>query len=270
VVQRYLTTRDARTARRAYLLNAISSSSVALILALAGAALLAFYQHNPASMPPGATFAKNGDAFFPHFISHFLPPGISGLVVAGILAAAMSGLSSGINSITTVVAKDLVEVFRPGQRTERAKVRMARFIAFTVGTVVVLGSLGMGLVRGNLTEVSGKTDRLFTCPIFGIFFLAMFVPYSTAFGAVMGLVYSLSAAILVGYWDVLTGLPKLSFQWIQPVSLLVSIGAGCLFSLLPTRGRKWPVLAGYSAVVLAPLAAVFIWVIRSGTAIGWY
>jgi SSS family solute:Na+ symporter len=113
VVQRYLTTRDAATARRAYLLNAISSSVVAAILGLVGAALLRFYQMHPGGLPRGITFAKNGDALFPHYISHYLPVGISGLVVSGLLAAAMSGLSSGINSITTVVSKDFIEVFHP-------------------------------------------------------------------------------------------------------------------------------------------------------------
>jgi hypothetical protein len=96
----------------------------------------------------------------------------------------------------------------------------------------------------------------------------MFVPFATPFGAVLGLIYSLSAGVLVGYWDVLTGLPKLSFQWIQPVSLAVSLIGGCLFSLLPTRGKAWPVLMFYTLAALAPLAVLFAWVVRSGTSIG--
>jgi solute:Na+ symporter, SSS family len=95
--------------------------------------------------------------------------------------------------------------------------------------------------------------------MFGLFFLAMFVPFATPFGAVVGAVCSFASAVVVGYWDMLTGQPGISFQWIAPVSLAVSIGVGCALSLFPTRGKPWPVLAGYTAATLAPIAVLFVW-----------
>ena len=70
-----------------------------------------------------------------------------------------------------------------------------------------------------------------------------------------------AAAIAVGYWDVLTGSPRLSFLWISPIAVAVSIGCGCLFSLLPTRGRSLVVIGAYSAAALAPLVALVSWLI---------
>src|SRR5213076_3479949 len=97
-IQRYLTTRNAAAARRAFLLNNFADATVTAILTLVGVALLGFYRTVPGALPAGVTLAKNGDALFAHYISHYLPVGVSGLVVSGLLAAAMSSLSSGINS----------------------------------------------------------------------------------------------------------------------------------------------------------------------------
>ena len=253
-IQRLLTTRDAPAARRAYLLNNLANAGVTVLLGLVGAALIAFYRTNPQAAP-GLTLARNGDAFFPYFISHELPRGISGLVVASLLAMAMSCLSAGINALITIITKDFIEtrLNRP-KPTQKAELKMTRVLAIIIGTAVVLGSIAVGHVSGNIYEVAGKTVNLLGCPLFGLFFLAMFVKSATPFGAIMGAVFSAASAVMVGYWDVLTGRPEMSFNWIGPVSFVVSLAAGCLFSLLPTRGRSKGVLVGYSAGSLGLLA----------------
>ena len=263
-VQRFLTTRDAAAARRAFLLNGIAVVVVSFILGAVGAALMGFYRAHPEHMPAGLTLERNGDAFFPLYISHFLPVGISGLVVASLLAAAMSCLSAGINSLIAIITKDFIEnspSLAPG--TEQAKLRLTRWLALAIGALVVIGTIAVGSVRGNIFEVAGKTVNLLGCPLFGLFFLALFVPYSTPFGAIMSVVYSAAAAVMVAYWDVLTGLPSVTFQWIAPISLGASLGAGCFFSLWTTRGRSTAALAGYSVAALVPLVGACEWLLRS-------
>ena len=76
--------------------------------------MLGFYRANAGAIPASLSLANNGDVFFPHYVSHFLPTGVPGLVLAGLLAAAMSSLSSGINSTITVIATDFIEPFRSG------------------------------------------------------------------------------------------------------------------------------------------------------------
>lgn len=254
-IQRYLMTRDLPSARRAFLNNNIADASVSLMLGMVGFALLGFYRSRAASLPAGLDVARNGDALFPHFIGHFLPAGVSGLIVAGMFAAGMSTLSSGFNSAIAVFWKDLVETLRPGRQvSEAAKLRTAHGIALVIGVVTVALSTAMGSVPGNLIEVSSKTINLFVYPMFGLFFLAMAVRFATPFGAVSGAVYSFATGIIVGYWGSITGRPGISFQWIAPLSLAASIVAGCAFSLLPTRGRSWPALAGFAIAAAAPLA----------------
>jgi solute:Na+ symporter, SSS family len=261
-IQRFLSTRDVKSARRAFLLGNIGSGVVSVALCLIGAALIGFYrlQHDPISHR--LTFAANGDVFFPLYASHYLPTGISGLMVASLLGAAMAALSGGINATITVLTKDFVEVARSARdRSDAAELRLTRWFAVLMGGAVILGSFAMAYVRGDLQEVTSKTVDLLGFPIFGLFFLAIFIRFSTPFGAIFGALYSIAAAIAVGYWDVLTGSPRLSFLWIPPIAVAVSMVCGCLFSLLPTRGRPLAVIGGYSVATLAPLLALVGWLI---------
>lgn len=231
------------------------------ILTLVGIALLAFYQRGPGVLPENMSLAHNGDAVFAHFIGHYLPMGVSGLVISGLLAAAMSSVSSGLNGIISSFSTDIIDTqWQNPARTERSKVRTARFLALVIGLITVVMSIGVGAVPGNLVEVSSKTNGLLLCPIFGLFFLALRVPFATPFGAVMGALYSFAAAVLISYWDSFTGEAGLSFQWIIPGAFVTSMVAGAGFSLLPTRGKPAGQLAAYSAASLAPLIGLAIWI----------
>jgi len=262
-VQRYQTMRDVAAARRSFWHKSVVGALVSATLCLLGLALLGFYQKTPGALPPHLTLSRHGDAIFPHFISHFLPPGLPGVLIAGVLAAAMSSLSSGINSTVTVISRDFVDHLRPDRSTSEAdQLREVRWLAFGLGLVAIAGSGAVGAVPGNLMEVGNKTLNLFFCPLFGLFFLAFCIPFATPFGAVLGLCYSVAAAALVAYWDVIIGGEQLSFQWISPVALATTVVAGPLFSLLPTRGKPGRVLAAYGGVALLPWPGL-IWLLRA-------
>ena len=258
-IQRYLTTRDAAAARRAVLFGHLTVGIILLSLGLVGMALLGHYRIFPAELPAGMDLARAGDGLFPYFLSHGLPVGVSGLVVAGLLASAVSGVSPGINSVIAVANQEFIARFvRADAQAEAAKIRIARRLSLAIGAAIILGSLGMGRVPGNLVEVSGKTVNVFFYPMFGLFFLALFVRFATATGAILGAVYGLTAGLVVGYWDLLTGLTRVSFQWIGVTSLLTTLAAGCAFSLVPLKGRA--PLARWAFVVAALGALAFaVW-----------
>ncbi len=233
-IQRYLTTRDTAAARRAVLFGHMAVGSILIVLAGVGAALLGYYRAFPGQLPPGIPLSRAGDGLFPYFLSHALPPGLSGLVVAGLLTSAVSGLGPSINSVIAVVSEDFLRLDR---RTEAAKIRAARWLALLIGVVVIAGSFSMASVRGNLVEVSGKTVNLFFYPVFGLFFLALFVRFATARAAVAGAIAGAATGILVGYWDVITGQAPVSFQWIGPTSLLATLVVGLGWSALSRAAR---------------------------------
>lgn len=258
-IQRYLATRDARTARRAFLVTAISDACVTSLLALLGLSLLGYYSANPRLLPAGESIASQADHLFPHFIVHVLPQGITGLVICGLLAAAMSSLSSGLSSVSSVITVDFIGRFRKNAPADGRNVWPARLISVFVGCAMVLISLLLSKVTGNLYAITVNTSHFFVAPLFGLFFMALFVPFATPFGAAVGTLYGVAAAVLVVFWDALTGARPISFQWIELASLTANVAMGCLFSLIPTRGRPWRDLLPWGAVAAWPLVLVGFW-----------
>ena len=74
-------------------------------------------------MSDGQTVYIDADKLFPRFVVVGLPLGMSGLVIAGLLAAAMSSLSSGINSSAAVISQDFVRRFAKRETDERKHAR---------------------------------------------------------------------------------------------------------------------------------------------------
>ena len=249
-VQRFMSVQDVKAARRSFLLNSGAGILVNLILALVAFSLLGFFEARPELLPAGV----DADRVFPYYIVHLLPIGISGLVISGLFAAAMSSVDSGVNSLTAVVVTDFVGRFRRRALSEIARVRLSQALALVIGLVVVLGSSFLvGNVPGNFLEIAQRTLHLYVGSIFLLFLLSVFVPFSTATGTIAGALSSLLAAATVAYWGALnqmiqdlgwiplserTGIVDFSFQWILPVSLPVGFVAGCLVSLVHRSIRK--------------------------------
>lgn len=246
-IQRYLATRDAPAARRVLRTALAANAVVLLLLAGLGLALLAFFQAHPYYVPDGQTIVSNADQLFARFIVVGLPPGFSGLVVAGLLAAAMSSLSSGVNSSCSVITADFIQRFRPKRpnpSSGSAGTWLEKVISVAVGIVMVLLSSLVGSVHGNLLEIAYKVVNLLSAPLFGLFFMALFVRWATTFGTWIGALVGLAVVIAVNYWRELTGTPGISFLWAMPLSFLAQIVTGSLASLLPIGRRQPPETAG--------------------------
>ncbi|MEO8495974.1 MAG: sodium/solute symporter, partial [Planctomycetota bacterium] len=237
-VQRFMSTKDAAAARRSFAVQMILSTVVQLTLCLVGLALLGFFQAHPESLPDHLDLKANADKIFPRFIAFHLPVGVSGLVVSAMFAAAMSSIDSGVNSITAVVMTDLLDRFGKKPETEREHVFIARLLAFGIGVTIVVGSLFVGQIPGNITEVTNRTVNLMVPMIFSLFFFALFVPFSTPVAVWIGWACGTATAVLVAFSgqifgvDPVTELPPVSFQWIGPASLAVNLFVGIVVSLV--------------------------------------
>lgn len=261
-VQRFMAVEDVKAARRAYATQLIVAVIVGLTLGLVGFALLAYFQTHPELLPEGMSLQKDADKIFPRFIAFHLPPGISGFVVAAMFAAAMSSIDSGVNSITAVVMSDLLDRFGRSPKNERQHVLAARFLAFGIGAIVVIGSSLMEHIPGNITAVTSKTANLLTTPIFGLFFFALFVPFAKPAAVWIAAACGTATASAIAFSGPLvtllanqfgvdpmtfnvqinpeTGIAPdpISFQWIAPVALSVNIAVGTILSLLLPGSRK--------------------------------
>ena len=235
-VQRYLATRDARAARSAFTTSMTADILVKGLLMLLGFALLAYFAANPHELADGTTVRANADELFPRFIVRGLPVGMTGLVVAALLAAAMSSLSSGLNSSCTVVTVDLFERLSARKLDDRSRVKRARWVSWGMGIVVVVLSLMVDKVEGNFLEVVNKAGNLLISPLFVVFFAALFLPWVNAVGTWAGAAASIAVAVAIAFFEIL----GLSFLWIIPSSLVSGIVVASAVSLLTGQWCQRP------------------------------
>jgi SSS family solute:Na+ symporter len=244
-VQRFMSTRDAQAARKSLAIQLMVSVVVSLTLALVGFALLGYFNAFPSEIPAGMELKKDADKFFPHYIAHHLPVGVSGCVVSAMFAAAMSSIDSGVHSITAVVMTDFFDRFGIKPKTERGHILSARLLALGIGVIVVLASSVMGNIPGNITAVTNKTANLLTTPIFCLFFFALFIPYARPAGVLVGAVLGTTTAVLIAFSGPIfvpnytSEMPDpISFQWIAPAAVSVNIASGCLISYLIASSER--------------------------------
>lgn len=199
LVQRYLTTPDEKSASKTAWTNAVLVVPATLIFFGAGTALYLYYSKFPARLDP---FAENNDSIFPWFITNELPAGISGLLIAGIFSAAMSSLSSSMNSISTAFTTDFFKRFRKNTTSPR-DLSIARTATLISGVLGILAAIWMATsdilsLWDKFFEVLG----LFTGGLGGVFLLGMLFRRANDTGAIAGLLVSSVVQYLVPrYFD---------------------------------------------------------------------
>ncbi|MCF7784847.1 MAG: sodium/solute symporter [Prosthecobacter sp.] len=231
-IQRWLSTRDARTARRSLFTTLASEALVGILLGLVGLSLVGYFTRHPELFTESASLVTGADRLFPRFVMVGLPAGMTGLIIAAVLAAAMSSLSSGMNSSSLVITEDFIARFRSSPLTDAGRMRLARWISAGIGIAVILISQLVSRIEGNLLDVCYRAVNLLTAPLFVLFFMAMFVRWATTFGALVAALASVATAVCIAYAGPL-GLPPVSIMWIMPGSFAAGLVCGSLASLLP-------------------------------------
>jgi SSS family solute:Na+ symporter len=187
IVQRTLAARDLKTARRGALWGAFLKVWPVLIFLVPGLIGAALHSKGLLSIPVKANGQLEGDQVFPTMVASLLPLGLRGLVVAGLMAALMSSLSSLFNSTAALFTVDIYEKIRPGASEQRL-VAVGR-IATTV--VVVLGLLWIPIMpmvsHGGLYQYLQNVQSYIAPPITAVFLLGLFHRRANATGAVWGL-----------------------------------------------------------------------------------
>ena len=222
VIQRYLTTRDEQQAARAIWTNGILAIPASILFFAVGTALFVYFKVHPAAMAP----IEKADQVFPWFVAQRMPAGLAGLVIAGIFAAAMSSLDSGIHSISTAVTTDFLRRFWP-------KLSEHTFLKFAQWLTVVLGALGTGTALLMLSfEIKFLWDLflgivgLLLGTVGGLFMLGIFTQRPAAQHAWVGILVSI---IALGYTKFATDLNGLLYA---PIGMLTCAGVGYLMSLV--------------------------------------
>ncbi|MDE6454309.1 MAG: sodium:solute symporter [Muribaculaceae bacterium] len=143
IVQRVLSGKDEREARRGTIFGAYLKLLPVFLFLIPGMIAFALHQQSGDFLPLTAAGSPNSDAAFPTLVAKLLPAGVKGLIVCGILAALMSSLASLFNSSAALFTIDFYQRFRPNTPPQRL-VRIGQ--AATV-VIVVLGILWIPVMR---------------------------------------------------------------------------------------------------------------------------
>lgn len=188
IVQRLVSTKDARSANRSVWFNAWFKFPLMAILIGTGAALWAFYRAYPERL---GLAAGDHEKVLPYFIVTELPPGISGLVIAGVFAAAMSSFDSGLSALVTTFTVDWYKrLFRGGQ-SDTQYLRTAKLLTYAVGAAVTLLSIAIYKIGiSGLVDASNSFLGFFGGGLLGIFLLGAMTRRAKGLPTVVGVFLS--------------------------------------------------------------------------------
>ncbi|PIE49206.1 MAG: sodium transporter [Flavobacteriales bacterium] len=223
IVQRYLTSTDVKDSQKTLYTNAVLTLPASIIFFGIGTLLFIFYTEMPERLSPAIS---NNDSIFPWYIVRELPVGVSGLLVAGIFSAAMSSISSSLNSVSTAYCNDFHIRLNP-KTTDKKLLRIARIATITTGVIGVILALWMaGSDIKSLWDQFYKFLGLFTGGLGGMFLLGMLTKKANGIGAMMGLIIS---ALVIFYISNYTNINFLMYAFFGLTSCFVF---GYVFSLI--------------------------------------
>lgn len=221
-VQRYLSTPSRAAAGRSFLAYVGCGMVLSVVMAVLGLALTSYSQYGPQGA--GWDGASHADEVFPWFIAHSLPVGVRGLVVAGLLSAAMSSIDSGINSLSAVVTVDFHQRFRGGGNRWPA-LWVAKMVTLLAGLLAILMAFGMRMIQGNLYEVMHKSTGGLPGTLGMIVLAGVLLPRCGPRSVLAGAAVSMVCGWLIAFSREIFGQPwGISFMWIIP--------GGCVSGLL--------------------------------------
>ncbi len=200
MVQRYLTATTLREARKGIFVSLAACMFIWIAFPFIGTLLYSFYTLHPERLGPDII---KGDQVFPYFIGKELPPGVTGLVLAGLVAATMSTLSSDLNSFSACVVSDFYD------RIARKRTEFSRLVVSKL-TVMVTGAGAVGIaiwvsrheggIMGFVLEAWALLGAVLGGGILAAFILGFFFPRTDR----RALYPALGVGLVLVLWCVLT------------------------------------------------------------------
>ena len=223
IVQRLLAARSERQSVAALLSSGAAILFQFALFLIVGVMLFAFYH------VPSATFGR-ADRIFPTFIVSQMPHGISGLLIAAILAAAMSNLSAALNSLSSTSIMDFVLQWYP-QTDEPRKIRLSR-IATLFWALLLFGLAVLSLHKvGRVIEVGLQIASVAYGALLGVFLLGVLTRRANQSGAMVGMLFGFVTELYL-WLDT-----KVPWTWYVAIGTVVTFAVGYTVSLVVARKK---------------------------------
>lgn len=222
IVQRLLGCRTLRDAQKAVIVSGVVVFLQFALFLTVGLALYSYFER--------ATVEQLGmgtsDELFPVFIAEGLPTGLSGLLLAGIMAAAMSTLSSSLSALSSSTMADLYQKFSRRRLEDGQALRMSRL--FTLGWgLVFIGAAAMFTGTDNpVIELGLSVASITYGGLLGAFFLGLWVRRARQTDAAI----SFAVAVATMAWLFLFEPELVGFTWYTAIGSAITLGLGYLLS----------------------------------------
>ncbi len=175
---------------------------------------------------------KKADLMVPVFITHYLPNGVIGILIVAIMSAAMSSLSSTINSLSAVTMEDFVARINPNI-SDKKYVRFSRLLSLFWGSMCLFFAFFAGSIEGTVIEVINKIGSVFYGPILGAFILAIMTKRTHALAANFGLLLGVFLNIYLWLY-----VPEIFWFWWNAIGCVVTVVTGILISSIIKKRQK--------------------------------
>jgi len=194
IVQRLLAARGQKQSTLALMSSGVVILFQFALFLIVGVMLWAYYR------VPSANFGKP-DRIYPTFIVKQMPHGISGLLIAAILAAAMSNLSAALNSLSSSAILDFYLRLRPNS-DEKKRMRLSRLATFFFALLLfALAILSLHKV-GRVVEVGLQIASVAYGALLGVFLLGVLTKRANQRGAMVGMLFGFSIELCLWRWQV--------------------------------------------------------------------
>lgn len=237
MAQRLLASKTSRLAKRSLITSGFIALPVAALFLFLGVALYARFQLHPDPEFPmrlvDGALSPDSDKAFSYFMTSAIPAWLRGLLLAGVLAAAMSSLDSAMAALSASTVRDLVQPLTQGRFRDGTWLWISR--GFTVVFAVLL--MGMAwLLRGSGTFLwlAFKITSLTYGSLLGIFLLARFTRRGADRTNLSAMLAGTGMA-LTGLWLIESGLIDLAWTWLLLIGAATTVLVGAIF---PDPGRK--------------------------------
>jgi solute:Na+ symporter, SSS family len=188
-VQRALAAKSLSAARRTPLIGAFPKLLIPLVVVIPGLI---------AAVTVSGLGAKTGDLQYnnaiPILISKYLPTGMLGIAITGLLAAFMAGVAANVTAFNTVVSYDLWQAYVRKDKPDGYYVRFGR-IATVVGVVIAIGTAFIAAGYNNMMDYIQELFSFFNAPLFATFVIAMFWRRATPWSGFWSLLAGTAAAV---------------------------------------------------------------------------
>ncbi|MGV8992587.1 MAG: sodium:solute symporter [Flavobacterium sp.] len=162
------------------------------------------------------TETNDKDYVFIHFILHYLPQGLIGLLLAVILSAAMSSSASGLTALASTTAIDIYKRNLKGERSEKHYVNATKVFTLLWGIIAILFAC-VGTLFENLIQLVNIVGSVFYGTVLGIFLVGFYIKFVKAQAIFWSTVVSQLAIFYVYYLDIV------SFLWLNFIGAMLTI-----------------------------------------------